>query len=56
MMSMVDLIAIGMETPKIDSDYYLKKEFTELICVNLGRVLYLIVKWVNLYHGCVCDS
>ena len=31
MMSMVDLVAIGVETPRIDSEYSLEKEFTELI-------------------------
>ena len=30
MMSMVDLVAIGVETPKIDSGCSLEKEFTEI--------------------------
>ena len=34
MMSMVDLVAIGVETPRIDSGCYLEKEFTELIRMN----------------------
>ena len=34
MMSMVDLVAIGVETLKIDIGCSLKKEFTELICMN----------------------
>ena len=33
-MSMVDLIAIGVETIRIDSGFSLKKEFTELIRMN----------------------
>ena len=34
MMSMVDPIAIDVETPKIDSGCSLKKEFTESIHIN----------------------
>ena len=34
MMSMVDPIAIGMETLRIDSGCALEKEFTELIRMN----------------------
>ena len=39
MMSMVDLVAIGVEILKIDSGYSLKKEFTELICMNPSMVI-----------------
>ena len=34
MMSMTDLIAIGVETLRIDSGCSLEKEFTELIRMN----------------------
>ena len=34
MMTMTDLIAIGVETLTIDSGCSLEKEFTELICMN----------------------
>ena len=34
MMSMVDLIAIGVETLRIDNGCSLEKEFTELIHMN----------------------
>ena len=34
MMSMVDPVAIGVETPRIDSGCSLEKEFTELIRMN----------------------
>ena len=34
MMSMVNPIAIGVETLRIDSGCSLEKEFTELICMN----------------------
>ena len=34
MMSMVDPLAIGVETPRIDSGCSLEKEFTELIRMN----------------------
>ena len=33
-MTMVDLVAIGVERLKIDSGCALEKEFTELICIN----------------------
>ena len=33
-MSMADLVAIGVETPRIDRGCYLEKEFTELIRMN----------------------
>ena len=35
MMSIVDPVAIGVETQRIDSGYSLEKEFTELIHMNL---------------------
>ena len=35
MMSMIDLVAIGVETPRIDSGCFLEKEFTELIGMTL---------------------
>ena len=34
MMSMVDLVAIGVETPRIDCGCSLEKEFTEFIHMN----------------------
>ena len=34
MMSMADPVAIGVETPRIDSGCSLEKEFTELIFMN----------------------
>ena len=34
MISMADLVAIGVETLRIDSGCSLEKEFTELICIN----------------------
>ena len=34
MMSMTDPMAIDVETPRIDSECSLEKEFTELICMN----------------------
>ena len=35
MMSMIDLVAIGVETPRIDSGCSLAKEFIELIRMNI---------------------
>ena len=54
MMSMVDPIAIGVETLRIDSGCSLEKEFTELIRMNPRMVLYLTVNQVDSCHGCVC--
>ena len=34
MMCMADLVAIGVETPRIDSGCSSEKEFIELICMN----------------------
>ena len=34
MMSMADHVAIGVETPRIDSGCSLEKEFIESICMN----------------------
>ena len=34
MMSMADLVVIGVETLRIDSGYSFKKEFTKLIRMN----------------------
>ena len=55
MMRMVDLLAINMETRRLDSRCSLEKEFTKLIHMNHIMVLYLIINYVNLFHGCVCD-
>ena len=38
-LSMADLIAISVETLRIDSGCSLKKEFTELIHINLLMVI-----------------
>ena len=54
MMSMVDPIAISVETLRIDSGCSLEKEFTELICMNPWMVLYLTGSQVDSCHGCVC--
>ena len=34
MMSKTDLVAMSVETLRIDSGYFLDKEFTKLICMN----------------------
>ena len=54
MMSMIDPIAIGVETLRIDSRCSLEKEFTELIRLNPLIVLYLTINQVDSCHGCVC--
>ena len=54
MMSMVDPIAIGVETLRIDSGCSLEKEFTKLISMNPRMVLYLTVNQVDSCHAYVC--
>ena len=41
MMSMVDLVVIGVETLRIDSEYSSEKEFAELIHMNHFMVIIL---------------
>ena len=53
MVSMVDLVAISVETLRIDSGCSLKKEFFELISMNVCMILHLIVKQVDLCHDYV---
>ena len=53
MMSMTDLVAIGVEPPRIDSGCSLEKEFIKFIYMNLLIVLYLIINQVNTCHTCV---
>ena len=55
MMSITDLVAIGVETPRIDSGCSLKKEFTKLIYINPRMILCQTVNQVDSCHGCVCD-
>ena len=47
---MADLVAIGMETPKIESGFSLEKDFTELIYMNPWIILYLIFNFVDSCH------
>ena len=54
MMSMSDPIAIGVETPRIDSGYSFEKEFTELIRMNPLMALYLTVNQFDSCDSCVC--
>ena len=54
MMSIVDHVAIGVETPRITRECYLDKEFTELICVNPRMVLCQTVNQVYSCHCYVC--
>ena len=43
MMSMDDLVAISVETPRIDSECHSKKEFSKLIHINPFMILYQTV-------------
>ena len=50
---MANHVTIGVKTPRIDSGCSLEKEFTELICMNLGMVLCQIFNQVDSCHSCV---
>ena len=54
MMSMVDYVVIGVETPRIDSRLSLAKEFIELICTNPLMLLHPSVNQVYSYQDYVC--
>ena len=54
MMSIVDCVAIGEETLKIDSGCSLEKEFIELIRMNPGILIMCNCQHVNSCHACVC--
>ena len=50
-MSMIDIVAIGVKTLRIDSWGSLEKEFTKLIYMNPLMVLYLIVNQFDSCHS-----
>ena len=53
MMSLVDLVTIIVDTPRIDSGCSLVIELTKLICMNFLMVLYLFVNHLDSCHGYV---
>ena len=55
MMSIYDLVAIDVETSKLDSRYSLEKYSTKIICIYPWIVLYLIIYHVDLCRSCVLD-
>ena len=54
MMSMVDPLAISVETSMIDSECSSEKEFTELICMKPGMLLCQNINQVDSCYDCVC--
>ena len=56
MMSMADLLALGMETLRIDNGCSLEKKCIELIRMNSLMVLCKIFNQVDSCHGCVHGS
>ena len=54
MMSMAYLVAIGVETLRINSMCSLEKDFTGLFPMNHLMVLYPTINQVDSYHGCLC--
>ena len=51
--SMTNLVAIGVDTLRIDSDYSLEKVIIELIHMNPKMILYLVFNHINSCQGCV---
>ena len=49
-MSITDLVAIGVDKPKIDSACSLEKYFIKLFYINACMVMYLIVNQVDSCH------
>ena len=52
MMSVADLVAIGVETLRIDCEYSMEKEFTELIRMNSKlsiRLIHCMIMYVVLW-------
>ena len=54
MISMADLVAIDVETPRIDSRCSFEKAFIEFIHMNPLMVLYLTINQVDSCHSFVC--
>ena len=54
MMTMIDTMAIGVETLRIDSECSLEKDFIELIHMNPWMVIIPNVNQVYSCHGGVC--
>ena len=55
MISMTDLVTIGVDLPTIDSGCYSEIAFIELIRMNLLMVLYLIFNQVDSCYDSVYD-
>ena len=53
MMSMIDYVVIGVETPRIDYRLSLEKEFIGLICTNPSMLLHPSVNQVDSCHDYV---
>ena len=53
MMSMNDLVAIGVKTPRINNVCSLEKDFIKLIFMNPLMVLYQTINRVDSYYSCV---
>ena len=51
MMSIIDLVAISIETSRKDSGCFLEKELIELIRMNH---IYITINQIDSCHGCVC--
>ena len=54
MMSMVDHVAISVETLRTARGRSLKKEFNELIRMNPYVVLHLTINQVDSCYSCLC--
>ena len=55
MISMVDLLRIGVRILRIDNGCSLEKELTKLMYMNPSMLFYQTVNQVDLYNGFVSD-
>ena len=53
MMTIPNIVAIGMETPRIDSAGSLEKDYIEWIRMNHRMILYPTTNQVDSCYGCV---
>ena len=55
MISIIDYVALDVETLRINSKYYLEKNFTKLMYVNTTMLLCLIINQVDSCHSYIYD-
>ena len=54
MMIITNDVVISVEIPKVACGYYLKEEFTKLVCLNPLMLLYLTINYIDLFYSSLC--